>query len=110
MARLSKPRKKKNAPQPVAEGAPQKRTKRDFFLAFFLGLNIFILIAGYETMDKANVAMYSFLVLSLGALYLKRRLPNLSEKTANLLEKGGIGCIAIACLFFLYMLYQKSFG
>lgn len=109
MARLSK-RRKKNAPQPEASTAPKKRTKRDFFLALFLGLNIFILIAGYPTMDKANVAMYSFLVLSLGAIYLKRRLTNISEKTRDLLEKGGIGCIAIACLLFFYMLYQKSFG
>lgn len=110
MARLSKPRKKKNASQPVAAAAPQKRTKRDFFLAFFLGLNIFILIAGYQTMDKTNVAMYSFLVLSLGAIYLKRRLPNLSEQARGLLEKGGLGCIAIACLLLLYMLYQKMFA
>lgn len=110
MARLSKPRKKKNVPQTAAPAAPQKRTKRDFFLAFFLGLNLFILIAGYPTMDKTNVALYSFLVLSLGAIYLKRRLTNISEKTRDLLEKGGIGCIAIACLFFFYMLYQKSFG
>ena len=98
---------KKLRPKPKkTNDAPPEKVGKDYWLVGILLLTIFFLVVGWSNFDGVNRALYISLIVSLGSTYARRH-AKVTPAQEELIERVGLGAMALATVLFIMEIYYK---
>ena len=108
MAKMFKKLQQKMAPQETPK--PERSAGKDYLLIGITLFTVLITVAGWETLDALNRAMYILLTISFALTYARRHAEKRTEKQRKLIERAGFAAIGIAIVLFFIELYRKFYA
>ena len=108
MAKMFKKLQQKMVPR---EAPKQERSAgKDYLLIGITLFTVLITVAGWETLDTLNRAMYILLTISFALTYARRHSEKRTEMQRKLIERAGFATIGIAVILFFIDLYRKFYA
>lgn len=105
MAKQYRKLQKKLQP-PAEKPAPRRNYGKDYFLIGVIAFTALILIAAWQTLEPANLVMYSLLLTSLCITYARRHV-KMSAKMDYYLERAGLIFTIAAVSLFVVVFYRQ---
>jgi len=91
---------------PAPKPKPRASYGKDYFLLAVIVFTGLIFAVAWQSLDAANITLYSLLLTSLCITYARRHI-KLTEKQDYYLEKIGIVATITALFFFIFVFYRQ---
>lgn len=88
---------------------PQFRSWEVYVIAGVMALTLFLVAGSWEVLDSANRIMYIVLLITLGLMYIQRRMTTLTEKQSLWLGRAVLALLSSSVVIFLINSYNTYF-
>ena len=106
MASIHRKISKKLNPKPKTTSPPPEKVGKDYWLIGILVLTVIFMVGGWSHFDNINRGLYIALIVSLGSTYARRH-AKVTPSQEELIERVGLGAMALATVLFIAEIYYK---
>ena len=87
----------------------QFRSWEVYVIAGIMALTLFLVAGSWEMLDTTNRIMYIILIITLGLMYMQRRMTTLNEKQSLWLGRAVLALLGSSVVIFLINSYNTYF-
>ena len=87
----------------------QFRSWEVYVIAGIMALTLFLVAGSWEMLDTTNRIMYVILIITLGLMYMQRRMTNLTEKQSLWLGRAVLALLGSSVVIFFLNSYNTYF-